>query len=781
MKSFWKHVFRSCLHNISTLAGASCIIALGIFIYVAMMDTLENLKIQIDHYYQTSNMADIFAEVKGISKAELQQLRAIQGIEEVSGKMACDVRMLAQGQKEIVTVHLMSFDEDDPLNQIRITGERSRNNTLFLGSRMVAATDYKTGSEITLLINGNGRRCIFQGICRSPEYIYALPPGGAMVPDGEIYDIACLDIQNMEDLIGKKDSYQELGFRLLPGYTYEDVRYQLADYLTKSGLISLCAKEDQSSYKKINEEIEQLTSIGTVLPLMFLSISIFMLFIILKKMIDGDQSIIGTVKAMGMTDLELIGAYMVQGILVGLSGAVIGSIVAIPFGKFMFGMYGNYFNLPVMTYHNYFDSRLKGVLFAVAASVAAVYLGVRGILEITPAQAMRAKAPQKVTSLYILESFIKKLGTMERMGGRSIIRNPFRGILIILAVGFPFSMSSVLLSFDQIADQMFFSQFNKIQIYDIQISLEKKISLIRAANIGMVLDGVESSEGVSQLTVDIRNDNRSELTLLYGLNRDSDMWRIMDMYNIYYQPPDDGIIINTRTAKKLHLKKGDMMEVSCTGLTPEPVKIPVVDIIDESFGSGCYMSGDAIRYYFNTAPIANTILLKVKPNQLEIVRSQLLNTSQVTWLIDTDRILKGYQEQMQGLTAMINLFALMAVVAGGILIYNISMINIRERKSEFGTIVLMGGLNQEIGRILLFEQFVYFFMGILAGIPGSFCIKFLVENMLISDTYSISLVVSYVTYFKAFIICLLITLVAILSQMRVVKRIQIVEVLKERE
>lgn len=43
MKSFWKNVSRTARQNLGTYLGASCIIALGIFIYIAMMDTLHNL------------------------------------------------------------------------------------------------------------------------------------------------------------------------------------------------------------------------------------------------------------------------------------------------------------------------------------------------------------------------------------------------------------------------------------------------------------------------------------------------------------------------------------------------------------------------------------------------------------------------------------------------------------------------------------------------------------------------------------------------------------------
>ena len=781
MKNFWKHVLRSGKDNLGTLLGAACIIGLGIFVYVAMMDTLTNLKDQVDSYYENSQMADVFATVEGISAAELEQLKEIPGIAGAGGKMAEDVRMLAAGQTEIVTVHLLSYSEEGLINRMRLSGAGTRENGFYLGSKMMADSGYEAGAQMTLLINGTGKNFVLEGVCHAPEYIYTIPPGGTMIPDGEIYDIACMELGKMEEFTGRKDSFNELGFRLEPGYTYDDVRYQLSDRLSGNGLTALCEREKQASYDMVAGEMGELISLGTLLPAMFLSISVFMLFVVLKKMIDKDQSVIGTMKAMGMLDRELITAYMMQGIGVGLAGAVLGGIVAIPFGRYMFGIYARFFNLPVMEYHSYIGSRLQGVGLSVGISVISVYLGVRGILEITPAQAMRARTPKSAVSIRIPEVLLTKLGPMEKMACRSISRNFFRGCLIVLAIGFPFAMSSVLFSFDQVADQMFFNQFTKIQTYDMQISLSRYVSRLQAENAAMELTGVAETEAIIQMAVELQHDNRSEFTMLYGLNQGSGMWRVMDLYGTYYEPPDDGVILNSRTADKLHLKAGDTVLVSCTGITAEAVKIPVAAVIEESLGSGCYISGKGFEHYLGTNSIAGTVLLKVRPGQLKPVREQLLDTGRVIWLVDSKRILRGYEDQMVSMLTMVNMFALMSVIAGGILIYNISMINIRERTTEFGTIMLMGGSGRDIGRILVFEYILYFIMGILAGIPGSLGVKMLVEQVILSDSYSMNLVVERKAYAASFVICLVIAAITCLVQMRVIRAIEIVEVLKERE
>ncbi|MCB7064699.1 ABC transporter permease [Enterocloster citroniae] len=781
MRHFRRNVFRLAGQNKGSFVGAVLIIAIGIFIYVAMMDTLRNLRDQVEEYYRTSSMADVFAQVSAISHAELERMKEIPGIAQVSGKMAEDVRILAKGQQEIVTVRLLSYDAGDALNRLILSEGFKAHDSLYLGGRMAGIYGYDKGEPLKLLWGGRGVDFSFAGICHAPDYIYSIPPGGAMIPDGEIYDVACIEKKRMEELTGRQDSLNELGFSLKPGYTYEDVRFQLAQGLQPYGLVSLASKEDQGSFNMVDGEMHELISTGTVLPAMFMCISVFMLYVVLKKMTDRDQTLIGTMKAFGMTDRELMGAYLLEGALVGAGGAVLGSVLAAPFGKYMFDMYVDFFNLPDTVYHNYMDSRINGLLIALGTGLAAVFLGVRDILSITPAQAMRARTPSGAGNLPVPGFLLKRLGAMEKMGCRSIARNPFRGFLLILAIGFPFSMASVLFSFNGVADQMYMDQFDKVQVYDLQLSLDRYVSPVKAAQSGGVLEGVEESEAVCTVQAEIKNENLSEFVMLYGLNPRSGLWRIMDNENNFYEPPDRGLIINSRIADKLHVKKGDMVRINCPGMTVEAVPVLVVQVIEESLGSGCYMSLGSFEQVFHTEPAANTVLLKTKAGKTESLKAEMLKTSRVTWLVDTKKITDSYRDMMGSMMAMIHMFAILAVASGGILIYNISMINIRERVTEFGTLMVLGESNREISRLLLFEQMAYFAVGILAGIPGSMTIRRMIQQMVMSDSYTIRIKISPGSYMAAFFICMGITLLACAAEMRFIDRIRLTEILKERE
>ena len=350
MNRYRKNVFRTAWRNRGSVFGAMLIIAIGIFVFVSMIDTLRNLQDRILDYYKEAQLAEAFASVQGIGTDELSALSDLDGIRAAEGKLSGDIRMLADGQEEIVTLHLVSYDERDTINRLRLSGRFRKDTDIFIGKRMSDIYGFREGQEIRLLMDGSPCTFTYAGVCDGPDYIYSVPPSGAMVPDGEVYDLACVTLPAMEQLTGKAGKRTELGFLLEPGTDFEDVRAGLRERLSKSGLRSLCARKDQVSWNMVDGEMTELVSAGTVIPALFMIISVFMTYVVNKKQIERERTLIGTMKAFGMRDGELIGSYLAVGALGGTLGALLGILPAGALGRYMFGMYVDFFNLadPVM-------------------------------------------------------------------------------------------------------------------------------------------------------------------------------------------------------------------------------------------------------------------------------------------------------------------------------------------------------------------------------------------------------------------------------------------------
>nr|WP_298053888.1 FtsX-like permease family protein [uncultured Lachnoanaerobaculum sp.] len=780
MKYFVKNLFRSAKKSPGTYIGATFIMALGIFIFVSMNDTFINLKSQVYSYYEENNMADIFAGVISMPKERLKSFEDYPGIKKASGILSADLRVTGEKIKDIANLHVLSYDKDAYLNRPLLKPDIiPGNEQIFIGAKMMKSRHLKEGDTLSLIHNGESYDFIVAGVASAPNYIYAIPPSGAVISDGKDYDIAIVNSDKLSKMLGREDTVNEISFEMEKGYSYEVLRYELRERLSQFGLQSFTNKEKQSSYNMVDGEIKELTGTGTILPAIFMSMSVFMLYTVLKKMIDNDRSLIGTMKAMGLGNSELIGAYLVQAILISFVGALLGCIPARSFGKYMFNQYAEFFSLPSPIYIDPVSTKLKGFLIAALASLVAVIFGVGGIAKIQAAEAMRAATP-KVNNNFSF-GFIKNFNVMHKMGIRSILRSPFRTFFIAFAIAFPFSMSCTLMASQNAINKMFIGYFRDIAKYDVKITLENYSDADKAFNALGEIEGVGEREVISEIPITLKSKNHSKITLLSGINRGSNLYRISDVDDVFYEPPTDGIILNKRIAKDLNVKEGDRVEIS-TGYAPKKkTEISVTHVISEAFGSGCYVDIKNIEKYLSLSNFSNTLIFNTERGSEDIIKKTLTeDTSQITSFSSKKDTLRIYEDRMKSSKFMLQMFIYLSLFSGVVLIYNISLISIRERKTEFATMKIMGVLDKELRQMIFMEQVVYLIAGLILSIPLIRVFKWILESLLVSDSYTLRLHIEFSMYVASLIFCVMMLYISGRAILKIIKKINPNDSLKER-
>lgn len=290
-----------------------------------------------------------------------------------------------------------------------------------------------------------------------------------------------------------------------------------------------------------------------------------------------------------------------------------------------------------------------------------------------------------------------------------------------------------------------------------------------------------SSEAVTSLGVQLTNDNLVQHVTLTGYGEQSELNRIMDWNMVSYDSPDDGLILNQFLADRLKVKEGDVIEIFNPQLLVKPVKIPVKRIIQESVGGGCYLSTEGISRYFNTEMISNAIVLQAQPGAQDRIKAQILETTGITSVVDGDRVRNSYREKVKSTAGMMSVFAIATVVCGMILIHNILMINVRERRTEFGTLKVLGTTVEEFRSMIVFEQTIYFLLGLILGIPVLEAVRLVVKSALPAETMNIQVTIPPSSCLKSFVLCLIILVGSSILMMRRVEAIMPADVLKDKE
>lgn len=779
MRYYLKNIFRTFWRNKASYLGSICIIALGIFVYIAMIDVLYNLDDRLQNYYTDNQFAQAFATVTQMPRQDIAQLEEIEGISKADGRLTGDLRLYMPEQEKIISLHILGYTEESALNTITLQTDFGpmQENKLYIGEKMNAVYHFTEMEPITLL-TGDGRETFyFGGWAREPEYIYTIPPD-SMLPDGSVYDMAAMDQAVLERLLHKENMVTELGFLLQPGYTFVDVQAQLEAALSAYGLQSLTDRDGQSSYNMIHSEYDQLKTIGGVLPAIFMLISVFMMYIVLRKMIFQERGRIGTMKAFGFTDRELIGAYLKQSFLTGVLGAIVGSLLAIPLGVFLYDMYLDYFSLPSGAYQNYFSTRFVGFLIGTATSVISTYLGVREILSILPAEAMRPASPAIKKQLNLSKGFAHVLRPKQKLALQTVYQNKLRSCVIALAIGFPFAMVAVLSSFDGVADRIFTDQFTRVQTYDYKVTLQHYDTPERAEAAARQLEGVYQAEALGTVAVTLQHQNRKEMTALYFLPEASELFHVVDTNDQEYQPRADGVIINSRVAKKMQLHTGDTVQITSKLLCEDAVEVPVLAVVEESFGGGCYMLMDGYRQVFHCEPIANGVMYRTFDDSS---RQILATTGKITGMTDAAQTMANQKALMGSMMMLVQMFSLLAVVAGFILIYNVLGISLRERRNEFGTWMILGATDKEIAGMIIGEQVIHYLLGLLFGIPMIMGLIRLMESLVSEELYTLHLTLAPWNYVLGAIVALGVMIGSTVLLVREQLRYDPTELLRERE
>ncbi len=781
MGKFSRNVFRGARKNIVTLIGAVLIIAVGVFICVSSLETVLNLRNSVDYFYEQGELADVFVNVKAMPVSDLQKLNGIRGVEKSDGRLTAEVRLLEEDADTIVSVHLMGYQESGLLNRVIFYAfDRFRSDSIYIGRKMERSRNLQTGQKLSLIIDDRVYDFVYSGSIAAPNYIYTIPPSGAVNSDGSDYDLALIDHQKLEEYLDKKGMVNEIGIRLAEGFVYSEVEDELRVFFENYGLLGMTQRKDQISYKMVESELEELIYAGTFVPVLFMLMSVFMLYIVLKRGIDRERVLIGTMKALGMKNSELIVPYLFQAIIIGFLGTCLGLFFGEALGKYYLQMYGDFFSLPDTSYHAFLPFRLGMFAVNIAVCLLAVFIGVGEIIHIKPADAMRGEVPS-------VERFGKfpvrlRWNPFIMMGLRSLMRSRLRTVLISAAIGFPFGMGLCLFSFKPNFNRVF-DVYEYSQAYDIGLALSKPGTKSDVEASAKGLKFIQSSEAIAQLPIVLKKENRETTSLLFGLNPFSENYRIYHIHKDVkeiVQPSERGLIINSRLANKLDLKAGDEVEIRLPEISPRWVRLPILRVIKEATGGGAYLSLFAFDEKLQIPMMANRLLINAKPGYLQDVKKQIMNTKRVLSITDTKWILEEYKRLFSTANLMIDMFIYMTVFAGVVLIYNIMLISARERANEYATLKLLGISMEELGKVLLTETAVYLFFGLGIGMPVAGLIRYILEGMFAPDEFTLEIWFTPHAYLKSGGMCLLIVVFTVISVMRFIGKINPVDSLKER-
>lgn len=511
-------------------------------------------------------------------------------------------------------------------------------------------------------------------------------------------------------------------------------------YAEKETLLFVYDRDTMEAVATLDSEVSQSLNMIYVFPVIFFLVALLVILSTVSRMILRERINIGTFKALGISDGRIVVHYALTGTFVTLLGCIAGAVLGPVIVPNVMGIkYTLMFSMPA----------LAGVKVSVPYTVATVLfvclcaflIGVwasHSVIRENPAECMRPKAVvyRPRAKERGRDGHISRVRLSLRMAMRNVRINWGRSLLTVFGI---LGCSALLVTSFGIGDTLNASVTNDIGgrfRYDVSAgySSAQEEELFAALD-GAVSDGTaERYERVKQYLVTAHGEKTAEISV----------W-VFEPSSQMADVPSCGL--SESTAEDLGLGAGD--EITLT-IGNQSVTMRVETLVGTSVWNGFFVTEDI----FEEGTFSQNFVW-VKTGSPEEVKLLLDETNGAGAAQTLDERLGEINNLISSTTTMKYTLMVFAVLLSVVVLYNLSLLNMKERARDMATLKVLGYTNFEIALSLIAEIMLLTAIGTALGTLCGFPLL-----MLVMKINEISILAFAVTLYPvSYVLSVLISLV----------------------
>ncbi len=771
----------------SQAAAISLVMAAGVAMFIMALSALFSLSGSKDAYYRQYRFAEVFASAKRVPNSLIARIESIPGVSKVYPRIVAQVSLDVPDMKEPAMGRFISVpDYERPLlNDLYLARGRTldpdRANELLISKTFADAHQLKPGDELRAIINGKRQDLEVVGIALTPEYIIQIQPG-SLLPDHERFGVFWMSHRQMEAAFEMDGAFNDVSLLMEVGANEQAVISDLDTLLEPYGCTGSYGRAQQTSHTYISDEIRQLSTMALVAPTIFLAVAAFLLNVVIARVVGLQREQIAALKAFGYSNWSVGLHYLKLVLMIALIGAMLGTVFGYMLARMLTGMYSELYQFPTFGVELRPGIILGAITISFVASALGALNAVRRAVSLPPAQAMRPEPPQQYRPTFVerfgLGRFIPQIS---RMILRQIERKPVKSGTAILGIGM--SVAILMLgsfSLDAIQYIMNF-QFRVAQRQQMSVGLLEPSSP-QAVYDMRNLPGVSQVQPFRAVATKIRNGHFWRRVAVLGLDPGGTMFRLLDVNEQPISLPEQGLVLNDKLAKILHVETGEYVSVSVLEGERPTVDVIVSDIVIEYGGINAYMSRSALHKLLKESEVVSGAFLAVDSQLQETLYHTLKQTPRVGSVTIKSAALQSFEDTIAENILMMRTFNILfsIIIAVGV-VYNSARISLSEQSRELATLRVMGFSQYEVSTILLGELAVLTLLAIPVGwIIGYALVAAFVQG-LDTEVYRIPLIIDRTTYVFAALVVIVAALISGIVVQKRIRDLDLIAVLKTRE
>jgi putative ABC transport system permease protein len=763
------------------------VVASGITSFVALRGTYESLEASRARYYDDRRFADVFAVAKRVPSRVVRRAEALPGVAVAETRATGEITLPIEGLPRPAYGRLLSLPaEREPLtNAPHLRSgrwpERGASQEVAVLESFAEAHGLAPGDALDAVIEGRLRKLTITGIALSPEFVFAVGPG-ALAHDPKRYAVLWMERSAAATVLGLEGAFNDLSVRLEPGASAADVLASIDRLLASHGGTGAFGRKDQTSHHILNQELSQLESLATMVPMIFLAVTVFLVNLVLGRLVRLQRSEIATLKALGYTNRSIVVHYCLLVAVVVAPGAALGLLGGHMLGTSVLGLYERSFRFPALEFRMTSEVVASSLIASTVAALGGALGAVWSAAQLPPAVAMRPPAPasyrQSRLDRWRVSALLSQSG---RMVLREIQRRPLRSALSALGM----AGAAALLILGRFAlDSMvhyFDDTFLREQRQDLQAVFSRPLPP-RAVGELAAWPGVRRAEGVRSVPVRARYGHRFRESVLLGLDPDTTLRRLVSTGGAVVPAPRQGVVVSATLADVLRIRTGERLELLLREGARQTVSAEVAGVVEDAAGLTVYAPLELVASLEGDAGAVSSVLLDVEPEARHGVQARL---RQSPWVIDISDVREDMHRLLDMNTQVMDVWTAVSVLLAASVVfgvvYNNARITAAARSRELASLRVLGFTRREVSAILLYSLAVEVAVAIVLGLwlGGVWAHAFM--RSVDPETFRWQVVIAPETYLMVVVVVVVSALASALWVRRGIDRLDLIGVLKSRE
>lgn len=568
----------------------------------------------------------------------------------------------------------------------------------------------------------------------------------------------------------------------------EDSKRVIAQIPTDK-LISL-TRDENASVLSYESACDSMRAIAVVFPLIFFLVAALVSLTTMTRMVEEQRVQNGTFIALGYDKKDVINQYLIYAFLATFIASVLGIIAGVYFfPSIIYFLYNKMlFNVgaPIKIIFNPFICVLTFII-SVAITLLVTYMVTRQELSAMPASLLRPKAP-KLGKRIVLEriTFIwKRLSFNQKVTMRNIFRYKKRFFMSVIGIAGCAALIVTGFGIKNSVSTLADKQYGEIFSYDGMVVFDRNLSsdkLAEEKHNFEKLKGVKDSGSFYRKTITIAGSKDHYGTLeVFKNSKELSQYIQLEDYQTGQELKlnDKGVIISAKLSELLGVSAGDKITIS---IDEKDYKVKVTGVMLMYFQHHIYMSDSLYQELTYQTPVSNYVYFNMtnNANQKDIIEYCNQNEN-IDSLNNVQGLSQAFRDQMGSIDSVVIILITCAGALAFIVLYNLTNINIQERKSEIATIKVLGFYPHEVYDYVFRENMILSVIGAVVGLGiGKLLHRYIINTVEVEVAMFIRSV-NLMSYVYAIIITLIFTYLIDFGMRKVLKNIDMVESLKSIE